>query len=136
MLLSATTYPTSRDWKTVHRKINNGRQKVRRRWLLLVFLGILITLASTFIAPRTADARYEDIMGCENKCTVVATGWPLVFVRDYLGMSVGNRADILDVWLGNDRLDPLPFASNVIFWTLLLMLLAKALAWMRHGART
>lgn len=70
-----------------------------------------------------ARAVYPDVMGCETGCAVVATGWPLVFVRDYKGMSVVNSADILEVWIGADRFDGLPFALDVMFWTALLGLL-------------
>jgi hypothetical protein len=63
-------------------------------------------------------------MGCEQSCRVAASGWPLVFVRDYTGMSVVNSADILEVWIAADRLDWLPFLANVVIWTAVLVLLA------------
>ena len=85
-------------------------------------------MLSTFVGERRAQAIYPDIMGCEHGCSVVATGWPLIFVRDYLGMSVGNRADILEVWLGADRFDGVPFAANVAFWAMLMWLLLKSLS--------
>lgn len=93
-------------------------------------LGLGTTLLSTFVGERAATAHYPDIMGCEIECLVVATGWPLVFVRDYLGMSVVNSADILEVWFAADRLDWPPFILNVIFWSLFYLapgiLIAKA----------
>ena len=63
-------------------------------------------------------------MGCEQSCRVAASGWPLVVVRDYTGMSVVNSADILEVWIAADRLDWLPFLANVVIWTAVLVLLA------------
>lgn len=96
------------------------------RIALAVLLGTAATLSSTFVGERRATAVYPDIMGCENGCSVVATGWPFIFVRDYLGMSVGNRADIFDVWLGADQFDEVPFGCNVAVWTLLFWLLLKA----------
>jgi hypothetical protein len=56
-------------------------------------------------------------MGCEDSCQVAATGWPLVFVRDYLGMSVVNSADILEVWFAADQLAWAPFLLNLAFWS-------------------
>lgn len=47
-----------------------------------IVAGVVITLLSTFVGERTAIAMYSDILGCENGCQVVATGWPLVSVRD------------------------------------------------------
>lgn len=87
------------------------------RAALSVLLGVIATLASTFIGERSAMATYPDIMGCEVACRVTATGWPLIFVRDYTGMSVVNTADIFEVWFAADRLDWLPFLMNIIFWS-------------------
>ncbi len=88
-----------------------------------LFVGLIISLLSTFVGERSAMAVYPDVMGCETGCRVVATGWPLVFVRDYTGMSVVNTADVLEVWAGGDRLDRLPFGLDVLFWTVLCLLL-------------
>lgn len=65
---------------------------------------------------------YPEVMGCEAGCRVVATGWPLVFVRDYTGMSVVNTADVLEVYVGGDRFDWVPFFADVAFWTALWLL--------------
>lgn len=95
-------------------------------WRLLAsaLLATFITLLSTFVGTRSAIATYPEIMGCEQSCRVAASGWPLVFVRDYTGMSVVNSADILEVWIAADRLDWLPFLANVVIWTAVLVLLA------------
>lgn len=103
------------------------------RALASTLIGIVVTLLSTFVGQRWANATYPDIMGCEEGCRVVATGWPLVFVRDYTGMSVVNTADILEVILAADRLDWPPFCANVIFWTVLALLLSSGL---RNRKRT
>ncbi len=86
-----------------------------------MFLGLSITLLSTFFGQRSATAIYPDIMGCEHGCLVAASGWPLVFVRDYTGMSVINTADIMEVWLAADQLDWIPFLLNVLFWSALCL---------------
>jgi hypothetical protein len=83
--------------------------------------GTVLTLLSTFVGERSALAVYPDIMGCELGCAVVATGWPLMFVRDYLGMSVLNTADIMEVWFAADRFDWPPFLINAVFWSLALL---------------
>jgi hypothetical protein len=57
-----------------------------------IIVGVVLTLALSFVGERSANATYPDIMGCETGCRVTATGWPLVFVRDYTGMSVVNTA--------------------------------------------
>ena len=80
--------------------------------------GVLLTLLSTFVGERSALAVYPDIMGCESGCTVIATGWPLTFVRDDLGMSVVNTADIMEVWFAADRFASGPFLFNVVVWSL------------------
>jgi hypothetical protein len=66
-------------------------------------------------------------MGCEIACRVTASGWPLIFVRDYTGMPVVNSADIFEVWFAADRLDWLPFLMNVIFWSALGFVAASIL---------
>ncbi len=97
------------------------------RALASTLTGILVTLLSTFVGQRWATATYPEIMGCETGCRVAATGWPLVFVRDYTGMSVINTADILEVVLAADKFDWLPFCANVIFWTVLCLFLLMGL---------
>lgn len=89
------------------------------RLLLPVLVGTTLALGSTFVGERSATATYPEIMGCEHSCTVAASGWPLVFVRDYPGMSVVNTADIMEVWLAADRFDWLPFLLNLVFWSAL-----------------
>lgn len=101
--------------------------------LIHIALGTLLTLLSTFVGERLARATYPDIMGCETGCDVVATGWPFVFVRDYLGMSVGNRADIMEVWFAADRFDWGPFLLDTTLWSALLMLTHRTL--MRKATR-
>jgi hypothetical protein len=56
--------------------------------------GAVLTLLSTFVSARFITVVYSEIMGCEHGRNVVATGWPLTFVGDYLVISVVNTADI------------------------------------------
>jgi len=95
------------------------------RTFAALLIGAVTTLLTTFAGNRSAIAIYPEIMGCEAGCRVAATGWPLVFVRDYTGMSVINTADILEVIFAADRFDWLPFSANVIFWALLSLLLFR-----------
>jgi hypothetical protein len=97
---------------------SRSRARFLLRFLIHSIIGLVLTLISTFIGERSAHAKYPDIMGCEIGCEVVATGWPFVFVRDYLGMSVGNRADISEVWFAADQFDWPPFLVNVVVWAL------------------
>lgn len=99
-------------------------------------LGVVMTLGSTFVGERQAFAIYPDIIGCETGCSVVATGWPLVFVRDYLGMSVGNRADITEVWFAADRFDWLPFLINVLVWTASIAVALYGLCRLRRASQS
>lgn len=100
---------------------------ILRRAVPAAALGIATALGSTFTGERWATAAYPDIMGCERGCQVVATGWPLIFIRDYPGMSVVHRADLLDVLLAADRFGWLPFCLDAIFWALIAFLLLHAL---------
>ena len=95
------------------------------RIIVAALIGLLLTPLTTFVVERSATATYPDIMGCESGCVVTATGWPLVFVRDYTGMSVINRADILEVWIAGDRFDWLPFLLNVVFWSAICLALGS-----------
>jgi len=103
--------------------------------LLHLGAGVGLTLSSTFVGQRSAYARYPDIMGCEEGCTVAATGWPLVFVRDYLGMSVINSADILEVWFAADRFDRGPFVLNAAVWTMVSWAASSVLLRAARGVR-
>lgn len=80
-------------------------------------VGVAVSLLSTFVGERSGIAVYSDILGCEHGCVVVATGWPFIFVIDYLGMSVVNTADIFEVWFAADRFSWVPFLVNVGVWT-------------------
>ena len=82
-------------------------------------VGTLLALLSTFVGERSAWAIYPDIMGCETGCSVVATGWPMTFVNDYLGMSVVHTANIMEVWFAADRFAWPMFLVNAVFWTLI-----------------
>ena len=103
--------------------------------LLYCVAGTILTLVSTFVGARSALAVYPDIMGCELGCAVVATGWPLMFVRDYLGMSVLNKADIMEVWFAADRFDWPPFLINAVFWSLGLLAAHSALRRLQTARR-
>lgn len=92
--------------------------KTSGRVLIHCLIGTALALLSTFISPRSALVSYPDIMGCEEECKVVATGWPFTFVSDYLGMSVVGSASILEVWLAADRFAWAPFLLNVGVWAL------------------
>lgn len=106
-------------------------------WVFCTVAGTALALGSTFVAPRTAAAIYPDIMGCERGCEIVATGWPLVFVRDYLGMSVVGRAEITEVWFAADRFDWLPFLIDAIAWTVLAAACLIGLSQLlQHGPRS
>ncbi len=74
-------------------------------------------------------------MGCRAGCVVVATGWPLKFVFDYPDMSVGNRADISEMWFAADRFDWAPFVANVAFWSGVVFLLSIAFKRALLGAK-
>ena len=100
---------------------------ILRRAVPAAALGIVTALGSTFVGERWVTAAYPDIMGCEEGCRVVATGWPLVFIRDYPGMSVVHTADLLEVLIAADRFAWLPFCLDAIFWALLAFLLLHAL---------
>jgi hypothetical protein len=90
-------------------------------------VGVALTLLSTFVGERSAYAVYPEIMGCESGCSVVATGWPMTFVSDYLGMSVVNTADIMEVWFAADRLDWLMFLLNAVFWAVFSSVASRCL---------
>lgn len=94
-----------------------SRLRELRRLPAAVAIGVALALLSTFVGVREAAATYPEILGCETGCRVAASGWPLVFVRDYTGMSVVGTADVLEVWLAADRFDPLPFLADTAFWT-------------------
>ena len=106
------------------------KRPARNRWtatqaVVSISVGLAVTLLSTFVGQRTAAATYPDIMGCEDSCVVAASGWPLVFVRDYTGMSVINTADMMEVWLAADRFDWVPFLLNLLFWSLVCFAAAR-----------
>jgi hypothetical protein len=94
---------------------------VAMKLLASLSFGLCSTLVSTFFLERSAPASYSEIMGCEDSCTVTATGWPMIFVRDYTGMSVVKTANIMEVWFAADRFDWLPFLVNVLFWSALCL---------------
>lgn len=90
--------------------------RVARTVLMHCIIGLTVALLSTFAGERSASAIYPEIMGCEKGCHVVATGWPFIFIKDYLGMSVVNAADIMEVWFAADRFRWAPFLADVGFW--------------------
>lgn len=96
-----------------------------RRIAVSVLAGVALTLLSTFVGERSATATYPDIMGCEIACPVTATGCPLIFVRDYTGMSVVNTVDIMEVWFAADRFDWAPFVVNMLLWSLGMFALSR-----------
>jgi len=104
-----------------------------RQVLMHGLIGAVLALSSTFVRPRSTLASYPDILGCEEGCKVVATGWPFTFVSDYLGMSVVNSASILEVWFAADRFAWAPFLMNIGLWALV----SSSVKWtIGHIART
>ncbi|WP_426020361.1 hypothetical protein [Brevundimonas sp. DWR2-3-1b1] len=97
--------------------------------------GAALTLLSTFVGARSITVVDPEIMGCEHGCNVVATGWPLTFVSDYLGMSVVNTADITEVWFAADRFDWRMFLINAAVWTLASLAAHAGLLWWRAARR-
>lgn len=89
------------------------------RFLAHAVVAVCLSLLSTFVGERSAQVAYSDIMGCETGCEVVATGWPFVFVRDFPGMSVVNKADITEVWFAADRFDWPALLADLGFWAAL-----------------
>ena len=110
--------------------------KLAGQVLLYCLIGAALALLSTFIGPRSALAVYPDIMGCEQGCTVVATGWPFTYVSDYLGMSVGNTANIMEVWFAADRFLWTPFLANVGIWGWVSFSVSGAVACSMRRLRT
>lgn len=94
--------------------------------------GAILALLSTFVGARSAKAIYPDILGCEAGCDVVATGWPLVFVYDYPGLSVVNTADMMEVWLRADRFVWTPFAIDAGLWSLAIFAADAGFRWFRR----
>lgn len=92
-----------------------------------------MALFSTFVGQRSAIAFYADIMGCETGCKVVATGWPFIFVTDYLGISVANTANIMEVWFAADRFAWAPFLLNTAVWAAVSLVVTRfAAQWWRR----
>lgn len=87
------------------------------RALFAAALGLVLAVASSFVAAGTAVAIYPDIMGCERGCVVAASGWPFRYARDYPGLSVVGRTDAFEAWLGSDRLDIRLFAVDWALWS-------------------
>jgi hypothetical protein len=90
----------------------------------------VLSLLSSFLSKSRAMATYPDIMGCEVSCDVAAAGWPLAFLRDYPGMSVVNRVDLVEVLLAADKLSWPAFLGNTLIWSA-----AVWLAWRLVAAR-
>ena len=127
-----------RDWTADYNPLS---QRTSRLAMNITFrlgvhcvVGLVVTLLSTFAGERSHTVTFPDIMGCENGCSVVATGWPLIFVTDYLGMSVVNTANISEVWLASDRVYLLPFLLNLGVWTVMSLVATRLVV--RFSTRT
>jgi len=85
---------------------------------LATVMGVALTGASAIWAHSTALATYPDILGCEQRCVVAASGLPLSFIRDYPGMSVVNSASWTDVLFAADRFDAIRFLGCALVWAI------------------
>lgn len=85
--------------------------------------GISVIAAVTTIVssavPGTVFARYPDIMGCEQSCSVVAGGWPFPYLVDYPGISPAGSVSLfmLDV----DVIWPGALAATFLCWLALIL---------------
>lgn len=91
---------------------------LKRGFWILLWAAAAALLSS--VVPRQVVARYGDIMGCEQSCVVAAGGWPFAYAVDYPGLSVGGRADALEVLLGEDRLWMASFALTFAYWVVMV----------------
>jgi hypothetical protein len=85
--------------------------------ILALALGLVLALLSSAKAGK-AWAIYGDIDGCVDGCEVAAAGWPLPYLVDYPGLSVGGSVDLVGAILGQNHLRPLLFSITLLFWTL------------------
>jgi len=95
---------------------------------LAAVIGTLLAAGSAIWAHSTALTTYSDILDCEQRCEVAASGLPFPFIRDYPGMSVVNSASWTDVMFAADRFDASRFLGSALAWAIAsyLTLLAGA----------
>lgn len=123
------------DFDEVVGRPRSGGMRAALALLLHGLAAVVMTLLTTFGGERPVVAVYPDVMGCEAGCVVVGTGWPLTFVRDYLGMSVIDTANIMEVWFAADRFAWLPFFFDAGVWSLVFWAASSAFRRLRLVGR-
>jgi hypothetical protein len=87
-----------------------------KKVLLAAGLGFVLALGSSAV-PGRAWASYPEVMGCEQRCEVAASGWPLPYIIDYPGLSSSGVANLVGALVGSDHLRILPFGATWVLWS-------------------
>ncbi|GAB6196178.1 hypothetical protein [Lysobacter xanthus] len=99
------------------RGVRSGRSPGRRHWLAAPLLGVALTLATSFVKQQ-AIARYADVEGCANGCSVAAAGWPLPWLVDDPSVSPVNSVSLSGALFGLDHWRFEGLAVDLVLWTL------------------
>ena len=108
-----------------------------RRLLTTAVVAVILTMASSIVPGTRVEVQDWDCPPSPTSCArrVVATGFPIPYIADYHGISPVGSADLIGAAMGIDKIRPLPFWTNVVFYGALVAVVWGAVA-RRAGSST
>ena len=99
----------------------------------LLAVALLLTLASIAVTTTRLEVQDWDCPPSPASCArpVLVGGFPLPFVSDYHGISVGGRVSLVGALLGEDLFHAGAFAVDLACW----LILAGGIWWGRRRLR-
>ena len=92
------------------------KHKSLYKFILITLINSTLFILVTAFIPNSIDITDPYIMGCEEYCTVVATGYPLPFIVDNPSLSPVNSVDLFGVLTGLDNINLQNLLFSFVFW--------------------
>ena len=101
-----------------------------RRFAATAVAAVILTMASSIVPGTRVEVQEWDCPPAPASCarTVVAAGFPIPYLADYHGISPVGSVSLIQAVMGIDKIRPLPFWTNVVFYGALVAVVWGILA--------
>ena len=107
------------------------------RFVAFLALAVALTLASSAVRSTRLEVQDWDCPPPPASCArpMLVVGFPLPYISDYHGISVGNHASLSGALLGEDLFHLDAFLANIALYFVLILLVVATLRLVQRGPR-